>query len=81
MRCGDGGARTGQKACAHAIGDGAETQVEACRLDLAGSERIVRPNAAVCREFRDHAVGQNPTVGWRKGERHVFSGDLTLRVV
>jgi hypothetical protein len=78
---GDGDAGPRQKACAHAIGDRAKPQVETGRLDLAGSKRIVRANAAVRRQFRDHAVGQNSTVGWCKGERHVLNGDLTLWVV
>ncbi len=83
MRSRNGGAGAGQKARAHAVGDGAEAQVEARRLDLIGSERIVRANAAGLRQRRDHAVGQNALVGRCEGQRHLviagnmFVGDLT----
>ncbi len=63
----DGGARAGQKTGAHAIGDGAETQIEARRLDLIGRERIARHNRAVAFKRRDHAVGQDSLIGRREG--------------
>ena len=63
---GDGGAGAGQKTRAHAIGDGAETQVEARRLDLVGRERIGGHNPALFRQRRDHAVGQN---SWSEGAK------------
>ena len=81
---GDGDAGARQKTRAHAIGDGAETQIEARRLDLARRERIMRANAAVRRQFRDHAVGQDSFVRWRERQRHAVttssensSSDLT----
>ena len=76
----DRGAGSGQKTRAHAVGDGAEPQVEAGRLDLAGGERIMRANAAGIRQRRDHAVGQYPLVGSCKSQSHLltaFVGDLT----
>ena len=63
-------AGTGQEACAHAIGDGAEAQVEARRLNLAGGERIGGANSALLRQRRDHAVGQNSLLCRGEGERH-----------
>ena len=52
-------ARPRQEAGAHPVGDIAEPQVEAGRLDLAFDERIGRQNQAGIGHRRDHAVGQN----------------------
>ncbi len=59
----DGGPRPGQEARAHAVGGGAEPQVETCRLDLTGRERVVRADAAVRRQRGDHAVRQDSGIG------------------
>ena len=59
---GDGGAGAGQEARAHAIGDVAEAQIEARRLDLAFDEIVGRQDEARFRHRRDHAVGQD-TIG------------------
>ena len=63
-------ARPGQEARAHPIGDVAEPQIEARRLDLAFDERIGRQNQAGIRHRRDHAVGQNAIGVGLKRERH-----------
>ena len=63
-------AGTGQETCAHAVGDGAQAQVEARRLNLAGGERIGGANSALFRQGRNHAVGQNSLLCRREGERH-----------
>ena len=70
---GDRGARPGQEARAHAIGDLAEPQVEARRLDLIRRELERREDRAVARERRDHVVGQDALLIHCKGERHVAS--------
>ena len=78
---GDGGTGSRQKTCADAVGDGSEAQVEACRLDLARSEWIMRANTAVGRQRRDQAVGQNSRVRRCERQRHgVFRcrSNLTL---
>ena len=54
--------RAGQKARAHAIGDVAEAQVEARRLDLVGREVGRGQNRAAGGQRRDHAVGQDALV-------------------
>ena len=64
-------ARARQKTRADAIGDIAETQIEACRLDLAFDERIFRQNEAGIRHRRDHAVGQNAIGIGGKRKRHL----------
>ena len=53
------GAGPRQKARPHPIGDVAEPQIEARRLDLAFDERIGRQDQAGIRHRRDHAVGQD----------------------
>ena len=67
---GDGGVRAGQKARAHPVGDIAEAQIEARRLDLAFDKGIGRQDEARIRHRRDHAVGQNSVGVGRKRERH-----------
>ena len=67
---GDGRAGAGQKTRAHPIGDVAEPQIEARRLDLAFDKGIVRQDQARIRHRRDHAVGQNSVGVGRKRERH-----------
>jgi hypothetical protein len=67
---GDGGARSGQEARAHPVGDIAEAQIEARRLDLALDKGIGRQDQARIRHRRDHAVGQNSVGVGRKRERH-----------
>ena len=52
-------ARSGQETRAHPVGDIAEPQIEARRLDLAFDEGIGRQDQAGIRHRRDHAVGQN----------------------
>jgi len=59
---GNRGAGTGQEARAHAIGDVAETQIEARWLDLAFDEIVCGQDEARFRHRRDHAVGQD-TIG------------------
>ena len=66
----DRGARTGQEARAHAIGDLAQPQVEARRLNLVGIERIGRLDGAAIDERRNHVVRQNATLAICKIERH-----------
>ena len=51
--------RSGQEAGAHAIGDVAEPEVEAGRLDLAFDEGIGRQDQPGIRHRRDHAIGQD----------------------
>jgi len=46
-----------QEARAHAIGDPAEPQIEARRLDLTGDEIRFGQNSAAGGQRRDHAVG------------------------
>ncbi len=67
MRAADRAVRPGQEACAHAVGDVAEAQVEARRLDLVGREIARRNDGAVCGKLRDHAVGQYPLLAHREG--------------
>jgi hypothetical protein len=67
---GDGGAGTRQKTRAHPVGDVAEPQIEARRLDLAFDEGVFRQDEARIRHRRDHAVGQNSVGVGRKLERH-----------
>ena len=80
----DGRSRPGQKARAHTIGDGAETQVETGGLDLAVGERLRRANSTLLGQRRDHAVGQDSMVRRCEGERHAitlwtrFIGDSDL---
>ena len=71
------GARPGQKARAHPVGDVAETQIEARRLDLAFDEGIGGQDQAGIRHRRDHAVGQNAIgAGWKR-ERHGMVLEMT----
>ena len=63
-------ARPRQEAGAHPIGDVAETQIEARRLDLAFDKRIGRQNKAGVRHRRDHAIGQNAIGVGLKRKRH-----------
>ena len=67
---GDGGVGSGQEARAHPVGDVAEPQIEARRLDLAFDKGICRQDQARIRHRRDHAVGQNSVGVGRKRERH-----------
>ncbi len=67
---GDGGARSGQEACAHAVGDLAETQVEARRLDLILDKVIGRQNRAAGGQCRDHPVRQYAPVVDGEFQRH-----------
>ena len=67
---GDGCAGAGQKARAHPVGDVAQPQIEARRLDLAFDKGIFRQDQARIRHRRDHAVGQNSVGVGRKRERH-----------
>ena len=53
------GVRARQKARAHAIGDGAEPQIEARRLHLAVGKGRSDPDMALGRKLRDRAIGQN----------------------
>src|ERR1019366_776603 len=59
-----------KEACAPPIGDVAEPQIEAGRLDLAFDKRIGRQDKAGIRHRRDHAVGQNAVGVGLKRERH-----------
>src|ERR1019366_3025502 len=59
-----------KEACAPPIGDVAEPQIEAGRLDLAFDKRIGRQDKAGIRHRRDHAVGQNAIGAGLKRERH-----------
>ena len=68
----------GQEARAHAIGDVAEPQIEARRLDLVGREVGGGQDAAGLRERRDHAVGQDALVGRRRTRAHDRSVRLGL---
>ena len=63
-------ARARQETRAHPVGDIAEPQVEARRLDLAFDKGIGRQNEAGIRHRRDHAVGQNAIGVGRKREGH-----------
>ena len=56
---GDRGARPRQEARAHAIGDLAEPQIEARRLDLIGREIARRDDPAGFRKLGDHVIGQD----------------------
>ena len=62
--------RPRQETRAHAVGDLAQPQVEARRLDLVGDELVFGQNPAVRGERRDHAVGQNALVVDGEGKRH-----------
>ena len=64
------GARPRQETRAHPVGDVAEAQIEARRLDLAFDKRIGRQNQAGVRHRRDHAVGQNAIGVGLKREGH-----------
>ena len=67
---GDRRARAGQEARAHTIGDFAEPQVEARRLDLVGREVVGGWDGARLRERRDHVVRQDAFLIDGKRERH-----------
>ena len=69
---GDGRARARQEARAHAVGDVAEPEIEARRLDLAFDKGIGRQDHAGIRHRRDHAVGQNAlaSFGSENDKRH-----------
>ena len=62
--------RAGQEARAHAVGDLAQPQIEARRLDLVGHEIGRGQNPAVGGKRRDHAVGQDALVFDGEGKRH-----------
>jgi hypothetical protein len=64
--------RPRQEAGAHPVGDIAEAQIEARRLDLALDKGIGRQNKAGIRHRRDHAVGQNAIGVGLKRERHGY---------
>ena len=77
---GDGGARPGQEARAHAIGGRAEPQIEARGLDLVLHEFVFGEDRAVADERADHLVGQDAPLIHCKGERHVrASSSLILK--
>ncbi len=67
---GDRSARPGQEARPHPVGDIAEAQIEARRLDLALDKGIGRQDQARIRHRRDHAVGQDSVGIGRQRERH-----------
>ena len=67
---GNGRARAGQEARAHAVGHLAEAEVEARRLDLVAIERVGGNDGAAFGERRDHVVGQDASLARCKGERH-----------
>ena len=69
----DRAARPRQETRAHPIGDGAEAQVQARRLDLIGGELPGGGNPARLRQRRDQAVGKNALVSGRKGKRHAIT--------
>src|SRR5262249_33428780 len=71
------GVWTGQEAGAHAIGHFAESQIEACGLDLVGDEVIGGQNGAIPRERRDHVVRQDAFFVDCKGERHDVKSPMT----
>ena len=64
-------ARPGQEARAHPVGDIAEPQVEARRLDLVGGELARGNDGAAGVQRRDHAVGQDALVVCGKGKATV----------
>jgi hypothetical protein len=67
---GDRRIRSRQKAGANPVGDVAEPQVQACRLDLALDKGVGRQDQAGFRHRRNHAVGQDAMgVCWQL-ERH-----------
>ena len=70
MRSRHGGARPGQEARAHAVGDLAEPQVEARRLDLVGDEIAAGRIAPLLGQRRDHVIGQDAFLVGGKGQRH-----------
>jgi hypothetical protein len=59
---GDRGARPRQEARAHPVGNVAQPQVEACRLDLVGREGLSGTNPTARRKLRDHVIGQDALV-------------------
>ena len=63
-------ARPGQETRAHAVGDIAEAQIEAGRLDLAFDKGIFGQDQTRIRHRRDHAVGQNSVGVGRQRKRH-----------
>ncbi len=67
---GDGGIGPWQEAGADAIGDVAEPEIEARRLDLALDKVIGGQDEAGLRHLRDHAVGQNSVGFIFQRERH-----------
>jgi hypothetical protein len=67
----------GQKACAHAIGHLAQTQIEAGRLDLIRDELIFGQYAAIGGEHRDHPIRQNASV--LNSERKCHGGPVCRR--
>ncbi len=75
-------ARARQETRAHPVGDVAEPQIEARRLDLAFDEGIGRQDQAGIRHRRDHAVGQNAIGVGRKRERHgAVPGLMTIQTL
>ena len=67
---GDRAIRPRQKTGAHPVGDVAEPQIEAGRLDLALDEGIFGADHAGIGHRRNHAVGQNAIGIGRQRERH-----------
>jgi hypothetical protein len=74
-------ARPRQKTGAHPIGDVAETQIEARRLDLAFDERVSRQDETGVRHRRDHAVGQNAIGAGLKREQWAVLGAFTIQTL
>ena len=62
--------RAGQETRAHPVGDFAQAQIEARRLDLVGHEIGGGQYPAVAGQPRDHAVGQDALVFDGEGKRH-----------
>ena len=71
-------ARPRQKAGADPVGDVAETQIEARRLDLAFDKGIGRQDQAGIGHRRDHAVGQDAIGAEWKHEAQIGVLRMTL---
>ncbi len=59
-----------QEACAHAISDFTQPQVQARRLNLVDVERVGRNDGAALDERRNHVVRQNASLVCCKSQRH-----------
>src|SRR5207245_7599960 len=55
----------------------AESQIEACGLDLVGDEVIGSQDGAIACERRDHVVGQDAFLVNCKGQRHDAKSPMT----